>query len=149
MFKSVYEQLKTVATNCSESWLQQRCNKSKPERQEMGEGWMDVWGEATNLGSCPVDPAFGTGVNVDQHQPLHQGGVVQLQKRAKHQQQNKKLGSWHDTWAVQWHLHLQERDLFASIRNQESNEGICGVSQGSILRPLQENIFMLPQANIM
>lgn len=67
----------------------------KAEREgSRGEvGVVGVWarGEATNLGSCPVDPAFGTGVNVDQHEPLHQGGVVQLQKGARRQQQNENL----------------------------------------------------------
>lgn len=40
-----------------------------------------------NLRSCPVDPAFGAGVHVDQHQPLHQGGVVELQqsRRVSHE----------------------------------------------------------------
>lgn len=30
----------------------------------------------TDLRSCPVDPAFGTWVHVDQNQPLNQGRVV-------------------------------------------------------------------------
>ena len=31
-----------------------------------------------DLGGSPVDPALSAGVHVDQHQALHQGGVIQL-----------------------------------------------------------------------
>lgn len=66
--------------------------------------------KATNLGSCPVDPAFGTGVNVDQHQPFHQGGVVQLQKsvtKTSHAVQRLKS-------------YTQDIDFLLSVINREA-----------------------------